>query len=93
MRGFSADRYRDDITLSLSAEWRYRFAPRWGMVAYAEAGRFAPSFHGLADGRTITSFGSGVRWKVTAERDMNIGLDFAVSSDDKAVFIQIGERF
>jgi len=30
---------------------------------------------------------------VTAERDMNVGLDYAVSSDDRAVFIQIAERF
>ena len=93
MRGFSRDRYRDNHTLSMTAEWRHKFTPRWGMVAYGEAGRFAPSLHALADGRTITTWGSGVRWQVTAERDMNVGIDLAVSSDDRAVFIQIGERF
>jgi len=93
MRGFSSDRYRANDTLSVSAEWRHRFTERWGVVAYAEAGRFAPSPHQLADARTIKTFGSGVRWRVTAERDMNVGVDYAVSSDDRAVFIQIGERF
>ena len=93
MRGFSADRYRANDTVSFTAEWRHKFTPRWGMVAYAEAGRFAPSLHKLVDGRTIKTVGSGVRWRVTAERDMNVGVDFAVSSDDRAVFIQIAERF
>ena len=79
--------------MSFTAEWRHKFTPRWGMVAYAEAGRFAPSLHKLVDGRTIKTVGSGVRWRVTAERDMNVGVDFAVSSDDRAVFIQIAERF
>lgn len=93
MRGFSRDRYRDNYTLSVTAEWRHKFTPRWGMVAFAEAGRYAPERQQLSDGRTITSYGGGVRWQVTADRDMNIGLDFAISSDDRAVFIQIGEKF
>ena len=93
MRGFSADRYRAQRHGSFTAEWRHKFTPRWVMVAYAEAGRFAPSLRELADGRTIKTVGSGVRWRVTAERDMNVGVDFAVSSDDRAVFIQIAERF
>jgi len=93
MRGFSADRYRANDTLSITAEWRHKFTSRWGAVAYAEAGRFAPTLRQLADGRTIHTFGGGVRWRVTAERDMNIGVDYAVSSDDRAVFIQIAERF
>ena len=93
MRGFSADRYRDTHTVSLTSEWRHRFAPRWGLVAYAEVGRFGPGFEDLRSSRTIATLGSGVRWRVTADREMNIGLDVAFSSDDRALFIQIGERF
>ena len=93
MRGFARDRYQSRNTLSVSADWRYMFAPRWGVAAFAEVGRFAPTLKALSDGRTITSYGGGVRWKATAERELNLGLDFAISTDDKAVFIQIGERF
>ena len=93
MRGFARDRYHDNITVSITAEGRHKFAPRWGMVAFVEAGRFAPDFDSLSDGRTITSWGGGVRWQVSAERDMHLGLDFAISTDDRAVFIQVGERF
>jgi hypothetical protein len=93
MRGFSRDRYRDKVTLSLASEWRHKFSPRWGMAAYVEAGRVAPAVAKLHSARTITTCGGGVRWQVSADRDLNVGLDYAVSSDDKAVFLQIGERF
>jgi hypothetical protein len=93
MRGFSRDRYRDARTLSFTAEWRHKFSARWGFVAYGEAGRLAPTMSELADARTITTVGGGVRWQVTADRDMHLGIDLAVSSDDQAAFIQIGERF
>ena len=62
-------------------------------MAYAEAGRFAPTMRDLAGARTIVTLGTGLRWQATAERDMHIGIDAAFSSDDRAVFIQIGERF
>jgi hypothetical protein len=93
MRGFSRDRYRDNATMSLTAEWRHKFSQRWGMIAFAETGRVAPSLGKLSEGRAINSAGGGVRWQVTADREMNVGLDFAVSTDDRAVFIQIGEKF
>jgi outer membrane translocation and assembly module TamA len=93
MRGFARDRYRDNYTLSLIAEGRCMFRPRWGAVVYVEAGRFASTLSTLKDGRTITTYGGGLRWQVTSSRDMNIGFDYAVSSDDSAAFIQVGERF
>ena len=62
-------------------------------MAYAEAGRIAPTIRELNDARTIATLGAGLRWQVTAERDMHLGIDAAFSSDDRAVFIQIGERF
>jgi hypothetical protein len=93
MRGFSRDRYRDNRTVSLTAEWRQMLLPRWGYAAYAETGRYAASVQALKDSRTITTVGAGIRWQATADRDLNVGLDFAVSTDDRAVFIQVGERF
>jgi hypothetical protein len=93
MRGFSRDRYRDNRALSLTAEWRQKLAARWGFAAYGEAGRIASSFDELAQARTITTLGAGVRWQATADRDLHVGIDVAVSTDDRALFIQIGERF
>ncbi len=93
MRGFSRDRYLDSQTLSVHAEARHKFAERWGVVAFTEAGWFADSFSGLSDSRTIISYGAGVRWQATREKSLNLALDFAISSDDRAVYFKIGEAF
>jgi outer membrane protein assembly factor BamA len=93
MRGFSRTRYVAENTVSVTAEGRYKFAERWGAMVFAEAGRYADAFSELSKGRTITSYGGGVRRQVTADRDMHLGLDVAISTDDRAAFIQVGERF
>jgi len=93
MRGFSRDRYRDNYSMSLTAEWREKLAARWGAIGFVEAGRVASSFGDLGSARTITSYGGGVRWRPSADKDLNLGIDFAISTDDRAVFIQIGEKF
>ena len=93
MSGFSRDRYRDQHTISFHAEGRYKFRPRWGVVGFYEFGWFNDDFNELLTGRRITSYGGGVRWQVTEQKQMHLGVDVAFSTDDNAVYVQIGERF
>ena len=93
MRGFPRDLYMDNDTLSTHAEIRYKFAARWGAVAFVEAGTYADTFSGLADGTIITSYGTGLRWQVTADKPLNLALDGAVSTDDSAIYLRIGEKY
>jgi len=44
----------DNTTLSVH-EARRKFAARWGVVAFTEAGRFADSSTGLADSCTMSA--------------------------------------
>ena len=93
MGGFSRGRYRDDTTLSLHAEGRYKFKPRWGVIGFYETGWYNNSVSEIFDGRRIKSFGAGVRWQVTKEQPMHLGIDAAFSTDDQAIYVQVGERF
>ncbi|MEN8167370.1 MAG: BamA/TamA family outer membrane protein [Pseudomonadota bacterium] len=93
MRGFARGRYRDDLTLSLHTEVRHKFLPRWGAVAFVEAGWFGDDLHDITSNKTILSYGGGIRWQLTEEQPLNIGLDLAVSSDDYTVLVQVGEKF
>jgi len=93
MRGFPRDLYMDNYTLSTHAETRYKFAARWGVVAFIEAGTYADTFSGLADGSIITSYGAGLRWQVTADKRLNLAFDAAVSTDDSAIYLRIGEKY
>jgi outer membrane translocation and assembly module TamA len=72
---------------------RYRFKPRWGAVAFLEAGWFDEEVKQLGSGRRITSYGAGVRWQVTPDKKLNLGFDVAISTDEKAAYIQVGEQF
>jgi outer membrane protein assembly factor BamA len=93
IRGVARSRYTDQFTLSVHAEGRHKFQPRWGVVAFVEAGWFGEDIDSLTSGRTIVSYGGGLRWQVTKEKKLNLGLDFAISTDDQAFLIQIGEKF
>lgn len=93
MRGFARGRYQDQHSLSLHAEGRYKFAPRWGMIAFYETGWISDNFSQITSGRKVASTGAGLRWQVTKDKTMNLGLDVAFSTDDQAIYVQIGESY
>jgi len=93
MRGFARGRYQDNLAVSLHAEGRYKFMPRWGAVAFVESGRYGEDYDGLLSSRTIVSYGGGIRWQVTKNKKMNLGIDVAFSTDDQAIYVQVGESF
>jgi len=93
MRGFPRDLYMDNYTLSTNAETRYKFSARWGGVAFVEAGTYADTFSGLTYGSSITSYGAGLRWQATADKPLNLALDVAVSTDDSAIYLRVGEQY
>jgi hypothetical protein len=93
MRGFSRDRYRDQNSLSVHAEVRYKFLPRWGAVAFTEAGRIGDTTEALRHAQTVTSHGAGLRWKVTADKALHLGVDFAFSGGESVFYIHVGEMF
>ena len=93
MRGFPRDRYLADHSLSLHTEARHRFNARWGAVGFAETGWVADDADNLTDGRHVTAWGAGVRWRPTTAQTLNLGVDVAKSQDDSAVYVRIGEWF
>lgn len=93
MRGFPAGRYKDNSSLSGHVEWRRKFLPRWGFVVFGEAGSIAASMSELFHRQTITSYGGGLRWQVTKDKKINLGVDVGFSGDDKAIYVRIGEVF
>ena len=93
MRGFAHGRYKDNATFSLHAEGRYKFLPRWGAVGFVETGWYGEDIDSLTSSQTIVSYGGGIRWQVTKDKKMNLGVDIAFSTDDQAIYVQVGEKF
>ncbi|MGD8712441.1 MAG: BamA/TamA family outer membrane protein [Thiohalophilus sp.] len=93
MRGFPRGLYQDQHSLSLHGEARYKFHPRWGVIGFYEMGWINDDLSQITSGPRVTSVGAGLRWQVTQDKTMNLGVDAAFSTDDKAIYIQIGEAF
>ena len=93
MRGFPAGKYKNDVTMSGHFEWRYKFHPRWGFVTFYEFGSAENTFDDLFKSDIITSYGGGIRWQVSEDKKLNLGIDVAVSNDDYTLYVQIGERY
>lgn len=92
MRGFANGLYRDENIMSLHAELRHKFTSRWGVLVSFEAGSTAAAASDLF-GTTIYSYGAGVRWQVTADKKLNLGVDVGYSDNNRAIYVQVGERF
>jgi outer membrane protein assembly factor BamA len=93
LRGFPAGRYKDNSILSVHTEWRHKPVPRWGYILFVEAGRVANTLDNIPESETITAYGGGVRWQVTEDKLLNLGLDVGFSDSDSAIYVNIGERF
>jgi outer membrane protein assembly factor BamA len=93
MRGFPVGRYRDQYTFSTHAEGRYKFLPRWGGNLFVESGWYGDEPEELFAGETVVSYGGGVRWQVTADEKIHLGLLMAFSGGDKGFYITVGEKF
>lgn len=93
MRGFASGRYQDEALMSGHIEWRHKFHPRWGVIVSAEAGKVGNSIGELSDNDLITSVGAGIRWQVSRDQPMHLGIDVGFSGNEQAIYLQIGERF
>lgn len=93
LRGFPAGQYRDNSSLSGHIEWRRKIHPRWRFILFYEAGNVADSLDSIFQTKTITAYGGGIRWQVTEDKLLNLGVDVGFSEDEYAVYVQVGEKF
>lgn len=93
MRGFAAGRYKDNASVSGHLEWRRKFLPRWGFIVFYEAGSIADTMSELYQAEDIISYGGGLRWQVSEDKKLNLGIDLAYSGGDFAVYVQVGEKY
>ncbi|MFW2372423.1 MAG: BamA/TamA family outer membrane protein [Gammaproteobacteria bacterium] len=93
LRGFPTGRYKDNSSISGHVEWRRKFHPRWGFIVFYEAGTIADTVNTLFEFETITSYGGGLRWQVSKDNKLHLGIDVGYSDGESAVYVQVGEKF
>lgn len=93
LRGYATGQYRDRAMLAAQAEMRWKFAHRWGAVAFGGVGGVAPKFSELLDEKVLASAGVGLRWQASKDYKVNVSLDAAFTKDDRTVYLYVGESF
>lgn len=98
MRGYYRGRFRDENLITAQTELRYRFSNRFGLVAFAGAGRVFKNgdfaFKGLKP-----NFGGGARYFYDPEKGLSIRLDYGVGEKapnekrQSGFYISLAEAF
>lgn len=96
LRGYASDQYRDRHMMATQAEYRWRFAERWGAVAFAGTGSVAPKaseLH-LTGNESLPAAGVGLRYMAAVKQRVNVSVDYARGKDDsEGWYFYIGEAF
>ncbi len=92
-RGYYKGRYIDDQYYTIQTEFRWRFLPRWIMVAFACGGEVADLPGNLYDD-IKTSFGGGVRYKISKKSPALVRFDYGYGGDGNyGFYFGINEAF
>jgi hypothetical protein len=94
LRGFPATDYMGKQSLYAQAEARWRFHKKWGLVAFAGAGRVNGAFSQSRENDTIPSYGAGIRFMVLESQRINVRVDYARSDKgNDAWYLSVTESF
>ena len=94
LRGLFEGKYRDKNLLALQAEYRYKFLPRWGMVAFGGTGNAFSKENPFQIGLSKITYGVGGRYQLNKEKKLNLRLDLAHSPGEPFQFyFTFGEAF
>ncbi|WP_169719245.1 BamA/TamA family outer membrane protein [Algoriphagus mannitolivorans] len=94
LRGLFEGKYREKNLFALQAEYRYKFLPRWGIVAFGGTGNAFSSENPLHFNLTKITYGVGGRFQLNQEKKLNLRLDLAHSPGEPFQFyFTFGEAF
>jgi outer membrane protein assembly factor BamA len=98
MRGYYTGRYRDENLLASQAELRYRFMNRFGIVAFAGAGKvFSNGNFSLDDMKP--NYGVGGRYFFDTAKGLSVRLDYGIGEKkanekrQSGFYISLAEAF
>lgn len=91
LRGYQTGTYRDRFLFAAQAEWRQRLSTRWGAVAFAGLGTVDPDV--FSWGRSLPSYGVGLRWVAAPKNNLSLRFDMAWGRGENEFYVSIGEAF
>jgi hypothetical protein len=93
MRGIPAARFQDENVAVLETEVRYDIDERWSVVGFVGTGRAWGRRISFSDAEKPASGGAGFRYLIARRLGLYAGLDYAKSTVDEAIYIQVGHAW
>ena len=90
LRGVPALRLQDRRTAVVETEARWNITPRWALIGFVGAGRAWGT--GNDEAETVAR-GVGFRYLLARRLGLYAGMDYARSTQDHAIYIQIGSAW
>lgn len=79
-RGYFSGRFIDDQMYVLTAEYRWRFLPRWGLAVFGLMGEVSDINQGFFKAPHVAA-GGGIRFKVLKNQNTLVRLDIGIGED------------
>jgi hemolysin activation/secretion protein len=93
IRGYSQGKYRGDQVYAVQGEYRWNFAPPFGMVGFAGLALAVTAGTPLSLDEVLPGIGAGFRYTMIPEINGNVGVDVAVGREDWGLYFRIAEAF
>ncbi len=93
LRGYTPGRYIGDSMIAGQAEWRWTLSPRWGLVAFAGAGKVSGALGDIDTDDWLPAGGLGIRFRMVRALPLNLRADFGWGRDDSTFTLAVGEAF
>lgn len=94
LRGYETGRYRDENSLALQVEQRWKFAERWGLVGFAGVGSIGSGLGAALSSEPLAGASFGLRFQASDDYRVNLAIDGAVNRNgEPSLYFRIGEAF
>ena len=90
LRGAPLMKYQNNNTTVMEAEVNWNVYKRWNLVGFTGIGNAFADFESFNKGKSISSVGTGFRYLMARKFGLQMGMDFAKSTDDFAFYIVFG---
>ena len=90
LRGAPLMKYQNNNTTVMEAEVNWNVYKRWNLVGFTGIGNAFSDFESFEKGKSISSIGTGFRYLMARKFGLQMGMDFAKSTDDFAFYIVFG---
>jgi len=90
LRGAPMMKYQNNHTTVTEIEANWNVYNRWSLIGFTGIGNAFKSFDEFSNGNSVASIGTGFRYLLARKFGMQMGMDFAKSTDDFAFYFVIG---